>query len=256
MAPAPVQVQVKPGDPSYLTHLVVLTALSTGLTGIVLSGSVGSTAVVLRIALMLIPTIVTFGLLNKRNITLQRACALRLAHAEPQYDELMKHKIVLTAKGMSTIFQLLVTTSILANLPLLYIRLLGGNVMPWVYKADDIMAWWFAAINVTICVACSIMMLIQAELRFDFQHPINSSEAPLNKLDLSSNKVDQDASDWYKVATTSRRHEIWIKPVTASSKPKGVTRFDMTTRLASDHPLYNQDKHAEPAGPILHITLS
>ena len=90
--------------------------------------------------------------------------------------------------------------------------------------------------NVTISVACLAMAATQDPIKFTFE------QEPNNTIPLEGFK-GQD--EWIKVASTSRRHDVYIQP-------RG-THFDMTTRLAPNHPLYNPNTPA--SGPTLHIKL-
>lgn len=235
--------RIAPDDPSYRYHTFLLLAVVTGMST---SISMPTIPVMLRVALTSVATLATFSLLSGRYLTLQRACALRLIHNYTSFSAASKSKTILTSAGMGTIFQLLLTTYVLSNLSLVYEVLMRGEVAEWVRKVGGAVGWWLGAINVTICVVCWIMVVTQEQMTFDFEDNVEEEDVPLKQLNLSQ-KTDKT---WVKVASTSRRHDIYIKTIQEGKE------FEMTTRLASNHPLYNPDKDGIPSGRILRITLS
>ncbi len=60
---------------------------------------------------------------------------------------------------------------------------------------------------------------------------------------------EKSGEEWKKVASTSRRHDVYVRPTEASSE------YEMTTRLAPNHPLYKSETDDQPSGPVLRITL-
>lgn len=235
---------ITPSDPSWRYHCWGLTALLTILSQFLWSSPPRSFIEHLRNATVLIGTACTFALLHGRNITLQQACALRLSHPKDSFKKAMKNKTILTSTGMKTIFQLLSTTSIMSVLPEIYYRLMGGQVSGIVGKVDAPVGWFFGVVNVTIVVVCWVMILTQDEMTFDFDGKVKPDEIPLQALELS-----EKGDEWKRVAGTSRRHDVYVRPTTPGST------HEMMTRLATNHPLYNPEKDAEPSGAILHITL-
>lgn len=244
---------IHPADPSFWIQSWFQTALSAISVQILLSEPIQSRLQLVRVASTLVLTTATFSLLHGRNITLQRAVALRLSHNQAEYKTAMANKTILTANGMSTIFRLLLSTVVLSNLPLLYRRLMKGDVAQWADKIDAPVSWFFAAVNLTIIVVCWAMILTEDEMSFEFDAKLDEGQVPLKKLEIQQVKADKDG--WKKLASTSRRHDVWVKPVLL---PNGdnVGVFDVMTRFASNHPLYNPDLDSKPSGPILRVSLS
>lgn len=240
---------IHPADASYRPHTWALTALAAVSCQFLLAEPLRSRAELVRVACTLLLTVATFSLLHGRHITLQRVAALRLSHPFPQFRSSMKDKTILTASGMSVIFKMLLSTAVLSNLPLAYHRLVHGDVPAWVGKIDAPTGWLFAAVNMTVVVVCWAMVLTQEDMTFEFDTKVEDDEVPLSKLKLKGEK------GWSRIASTSRRHDVWVKPVLL---PNGdaVGVYEMATRLASNHPLYNPDTETEPSGPILRIALS
>ncbi len=74
---------------------------------------------------------------------------------------------------------------------------------------------------------------------FTFEESVKEDEVALEKL----RKTKGD--EWKRVGSTSRRHDVWIKPVRLPNGDE-VGVFELTTRLASNHPLYNPDNDERP----------
>ncbi|CDW98369.1 hypothetical protein [Sporisorium scitamineum] len=165
----------------------------------------------------------------------------------------MKNKTILTANGMSTILHLLSSTTLLSNLPLLYYKLMHGEVVKWWWKVEMPVSWVFAAVNLTVVVVCWVMVLTQEEMKVDFVQEVKDDEVALEKLTKRKEKSAK-GEEWVKIASTSRRHDVWVKHVLL---PNGdaVGVYEMTTRLATNHPLYNAALDTKPSGPILRISL-
>lgn len=163
----------------------------------------------------------------------------------------MENKTILTADGMGVIFKMLLSTAMLSNLPLGYDRLMQGNTAEWVQKVGTPVSWCFAVVNVTVVLVCWVMVITQEEMRFEFEDgfKVGDKEVALEKL-----KSGGKTEGWKKVASTSRRHDVYVKPVRL---PNGddVGVYELATRLAINHPLYNADTDEKPSGPILRIAL-
>ncbi|SJX62031.1 related to cytochrome c oxidase subunit I [Sporisorium reilianum f. sp. reilianum] len=245
--------KILPDDPSYRVQSWTLTALSAISVQYFLDGTKFALPDILRITGTLVLPTATFSLLHGRHISLQRVAALCLSHTEPYYRLAMKNKTILTHGGMLTIFQLLASTALLSNLPLLYYRLMHGEVAAWWGMVEKPVAWFFGAVNLTVVVVCWVMVLTQEEMRVEFDSQVSEDDVPLNKLGKAKKKGAKK-EEWTKVASTSRRHDVWIKPILL---PNGdaVGVFDMATRLAPNHPLYKPDADTKPSGPILRISL-
>lgn len=142
---------------------------------------------------------------------------------------------------MGTIFKLISATCLLSNLPLLYIELMKGYVAGWVKKVEGPVSWWFAAVNVVVNGVCWAMVLTQEEMKVDFVQEVGE-EVPLKAISIGK------GGEWEKVGSTSRRHDVWVR------KGEGE-EWEMTTRLASNHPLYRAEKETVPSGPVLCIKL-
>lgn len=151
---------------------------------------------------------------------------------------------------MPTIFAMLFSTALLSNLPLLYSRLLpAAQVAESTGKLGSGVGWFFAAVNLTVVAVCWTMMITQEEVKVQFEDAVKDDQVALNKLE--GKKVGEG---WRKVASTSRRHDIWVKKVLL---PNGdhVGVWEMTTRLADNHPLYNPDVAQKNSSPTLRISL-
>ncbi|TKY87336.1 hypothetical protein EX895_004013 [Sporisorium graminicola] len=243
--------KILPEDASYRNQSWALVALCAIVAQYLLDNAKYTFPDVLRIACTNVLPVVTFSLLHGRHITLQRVAALRISHTKPAFDAAMKNKTILTHDGMSTIFRLLSSTALLSNLPLLYYHLMQGRVAKWWYAVEKPVAWVFAAVNLTIVGVCWAMVLTQEQMRADFVAEVRDDEVALDKLGKGSKK---DRNEWAKLASTSRRHDVWIKPVLL---PNGdaVGVYEMATRLATNHPLYNAELDTKPSGPILRISM-
>lgn len=237
---------ILPADPPLRLQSISLTAVSAIGTQYLLSIPPTKQLDLFRTAATLLLPTVTFSFLQSRYITLQHASALRLSLPATEFKTAMKARTILTATGMSTIFSMLSSTALLSNLPLLYSRLMQDDVASWVRTIEAPVNWFFAAVNLTIVVVCWAMMLTQESMTFTFEQSVKDDEVPLEKV--------RKGKGWKKVASTSRRHDVWVQPV---NLPNGqdVGVFDMTTRLASNHPLYSAEKETQPSGPTLRISL-
>ncbi|EST07872.1 hypothetical protein PSEUBRA_002993 [Kalmanozyma brasiliensis GHG001] len=237
---------ILPADPPLRLQSISLTALSAVGTQYLLSIPPSNQLDLFRTAATLLLPTLTFSFLQSRYITLQRAAALRLSLPATEFKTAMKAHTILTATGMSTIFAMLCSTALLSNLPLLYSRLMQGDVASWVRGVERPVSWFFATVNLTIVIVCWAMMFTQEPMTFTFERTVKDDEVPLEKL--------KKGKGWKKVCSTSRRHDVWVQSVhLPGGQDVGV--FDMTTRLASNHPLYSAEKDTQPSGPTLRISL-
>ncbi|SPO22131.1 uncharacterized protein UTRI_02136_B [Ustilago trichophora] len=242
---------IQPSDPSYQLHTWVLTILSALSVKFLLAPLPSDNLTLLRVICTLILPTITFTLLSNRHITLQRVAALRLSHTCFDFSRAMENKTILTADGMGVIFKMLLSTAMLSNLPIAYERLMQGNTAEWIQKVGRPASWFFAAVNMTIVLVCWAMVITQEEMRFEFEEGfrIGDEEVALEKLKSAGKK-----EGWKKVASTSRRHDVYVKSVRL---PNGddIGVYELSTRLATNHPLYNADNDEKPSGPILRIAL-
>lgn len=237
---------ITPVDPSYRSHSTFSLILHALLSAIILNSPLPSSLVFYRVIATWVATIGTFSLLTGRYITLQRACALRLVLTKAEFEATLAHRTVLSQGGMSTIFRLLVATSLLSNLPLVYIGLTKGNGAEWVRRVEGPVGWWFAVVNVVICAVCWSMVMTQDRMKVDFEQEVEVEEIPLKRIQV------KEQEEWKRVAGTSRRRDIWVK---SFGKQDAGQVFECTTRLASNHPLCNTSTDTKPSGPVLRITL-
>ncbi|SPO23457.1 uncharacterized protein UTRI_02136 [Ustilago trichophora] len=242
---------IQPSEASYQLHTWTLTLLSALSVKLLLAPPPSDNLTLLRVICTLILPTITFSLLSNRHITLQRVAALQLSHNRSNFSRAMENKTILTADGMDVIFKMLLSTAMLSNLPLAYERLMQGNTAKWVQKVETPMSWFFAVVNVTVVLVCWAMVITQEEMRFEFDDgfKVESKEVVLEKLRSLGKK-----EGWKKVASTSRRHDVFVKSVRL---PNGddVGVYELSTRLANNHPLYNADTEEKPSGPILRIAL-
>ncbi len=230
---------ITPSDPSYLSQTLLLLAVQTGVLSAILARPHDDTRLILiRTLVVSVLSGGTFGLLQQRYMTLQRACALRLSRMHEAYTVATSRAVVLTASGMTTISTLLLVTSLLSHLPLVHVRLAPQSSLMQVTAP---LGWWAAAMNVTICIACIAMATTQDPITFTFEPEVAKDSIPLAGFSVDG--------EWAKIASTSRRHDVYIR------QPNASKTFEMTTRLASNHPLYNPERDTTSSGPTLHITL-
>lgn len=244
---------ILPLEASYRTELYSLALVSAIAVRLLLMSAPLTRYSLIRIVSTLVLPTLTFSVLQHRQITLTRALALRISHSATTYRNVIAHKTILAPNGMSTILTMLLSTSLLSNLPLVHQRLTKTAPMAaWSINAAAAVEWFFAAVNLTVVAMCCVMIITQEEVKVEFDDAVQDVEVALHRLSTVKSAEIQD--EWVKMASTSRRHDVWVKPVRL---PNGdsVGVFDMTTRLASNHPLYNPDTPHKPSGPTLRISL-
>lgn len=230
---------IAPSDPSYLSQAVLLLGVQTGVLSVIIARPHDDTRLALiRTLAVSVLSAGTFVLLQQRYVTLQRACALRISRTHDAYTAATSRAVVLTASGMTTISTLLLVTSLLSHLPLVHVRLAPHSSLVQVTAP---IGWWAAAMNVTICIACVVMATTQDPITFTFEQDTSKDEIPLASFSASG--------EWIKIASTSRRHDVYVR------QPNARKTLEVTTRLASNHPLYNPERDTSSSGPTLHITL-
>ncbi len=211
-----VPAKISPKDPTFLQHGLVLFLVSFGVCVPSLLAGIYDTAVRWRISSSLSMTYGTFMLLAQRYITLQRFSALRLVISEPQFSDLTYNRVILSVDQVRSIYYLQLASVAFSNLPLLLSKFSEGDIGQLAARVEGPMGWFFGAINIGTYIVCCVILLLPKLFQVQFtKTTVKGVDMP-----LSSITIDDKTKDWQKVASTSRRHDVYIRR-TNNSKFEG-----------------------------------
>lgn len=194
-------------------------------------------------------SVVVLYLLVGRSETLPAAVFDRLLSSKAAYVRRCRSRTVLSHNGLATVFRSLVLTNVLSlALPLAIKEPQQASTATRLLK----FAAWGACV-VTIAVSATVLGLIQSQapIEFTFLQPQSETAAKPNDEDDSTHpEMNIEPADrpitkyisllkpgqWMLIAATSRRHNVWVRLNHSTTDSKTL---DLTTSLASDHPLFD-----------------
>ncbi|PWY98528.1 hypothetical protein BCV70DRAFT_201840 [Testicularia cyperi] len=227
-------------------------------------------------------SILTLLLLVQRAISLHDAVKLRLTSTGIQYGAKVQGATILSNQGFSLVFRILILTNVVSLLPGLYRSRkakFGHNSREMIVTEWTIpFAWFFAVSSAVIAAAVLVLTLTQERITYSFIVPtertsldsisksipetgkksdteqdedqeLKSSSKRSPVQDLRPHLLKLTTQQWYKVASTSRRHDIYVR--TDSEK----TILEAATALSPDHPLHDPSKLTTLSEPYIRISL-
>lgn len=197
---------------------------------------------------------VLYKLLNRAE-TLPAAIFSRLVSSSQAYKRRCQTRTVLSHNGLATVFRSLVFTNCLSLVLPFGIQETQSSSAPGWSRLLKAAAW--TACVVTVAVSATILGLMQSQAPIDFAflepHTTDNPEEDTDNGDeihrelviapdtppLSTYFEMLKPGSWKLIANTSRRHNVYLRLNTTKSSDAEENTLEITTELASDHPLYN-----------------
>lgn len=176
-----------------------------------------------------------------RWLSLHRLYAVRLCLTEKDYHKVIRGRYVASRAEYLALFFSLQATAILSLVPLLHVRCTCGIIgrlfrwdcvesTAWFVGKEPVWGWIFAGLTIAISVFWLFKAFLRSEVEISFEMEVDKHDVPIKKL-YSDAEKSQDG--WCKIASTSRKHDIWIRKVHGRKQPG--EEFEMSARIADSN---------------------